>query len=101
MTRRIAPLVWLPAWVLGDAVYVTLTSVAGDGSMTYLITPVGRPGAVVVAFDPDGQVLVNGRYVDLGDDLMSLCSLVDENLVGCPDLERELGVAYYSAPFKG
>lgn len=78
----------LPAWVLTESVDVTVVYRPSDDTLViYLLERVDLPdgvdvdcyvpNALTLTFD-DGTVLMNGRSVDLGDDLMTICGLVDE-----------------------
>lgn len=95
----------LPDWVLNEPVDVTPVY-RRDGCVTeiYLITATKRSSmlsanpAVVLTFD-DGTVLVNGVYVDLGEDLMPVCSLLDDcGRRAAPDALLPLGVTMRSVP---
>ena len=73
-------------WALTDMVRVTLTDMDPDLiSATYLVERLGSisttsnfPGsrALVLQFR-ENLVLINGRYMDLGDDLPRWCGITD------------------------
>ena len=95
----------LPAWVLAEPVDVTCVSMTMDGYALYLVEKTSyawgghpedrEPVAVVLTFNED-QVLVNGVYVDLGEDLMPLVGMFDEINEKHGDL---VGVTTRSEPF--
>lgn len=93
-----------PEWVLTESVGVTLVGLDADRERgTFLITRVVRPadasdGAVVLTFD-EGRVLVNGRYLDLGDDMIAYCSLVDDAYPNGPAPDR-IGERIATAPYE-
>ena len=65
-------------WALKEVVDVTvITSDPANLNHSLLFTRVDGPGAFVLTFD-DTNVLINGVYVDLGEDLMYFCSLSDD-----------------------
>lgn len=83
-------------WAVTGQSYVTVV-----GTDAYLIERVtyratSRPPYATTAFVlsvKDGDVLINGQFVDLGDEAMAFLSLIDEaDAVGVP------GVAYLSDP---
>jgi hypothetical protein len=63
-------------WALTEAVDVTNLT-PGEG-YNVLVARVSAPGAVVVTVTGAGNVLLNGVYVDLGDDLPSWLGILDE-----------------------
>jgi hypothetical protein len=66
------------SWALTEEVDVTLLATNADTlNNSFLIERIEEPGAFVLAF-ADADVLVNGVYRDLGEDLMYFCSLSDE-----------------------
>lgn len=70
-------------WVLAEPVDVTLVKQTSDGSETIvLVTRTVQAGACTLAFMDNGDILVNGVYRDLGDDMMEYCSITDELLMG-------------------
>jgi len=94
----------LPTWVLTESVDVTLTQ--SDPSI-YLVeratwtNKVQVPAAITLTIN-ENLVLVNGVYVDLGDDLMSVCSLIDdvaESALAEGQESIPVGVTYRSEPY--
>jgi len=93
----------LPDWVLTEEVEVTLVHHDPDAVRDiFLVTCVpvrrGANNAITLTFE-EGRVLINGTYVDLGEDLMAVCSLVDEaGRWAAPDAMMPLSVTYRSNP---
>lgn len=70
-------------WVLTEPIDVTLVKQTSDGSETIvLVTRTVQAGACTLAFMDNGDILVNGVYRDLGDDMMEYCAITDELLMG-------------------
>jgi CO dehydrogenase/acetyl-CoA synthase delta subunit len=70
------------SWALTEVVDVTMiVSDPDDLNYSFLIERVRESGAFVLTF-AEANVLVNGVYRDLGDDLMYFCSLSDELTMG-------------------
>jgi hypothetical protein len=68
----------LPDWVLNEPVDVTQVYVYPDAEINiYLIARTTRPGAITLTFDED-RVLVNGIYLPLDEDLVPICSLIED-----------------------
>jgi len=95
-----------PDWVLtetveGTVVYVNMED--EDYRLDILFERTTERGAVVLSFNENGQVLVNGLFLDLGEDMMSYCSLADE-IVGIgavsADNAPKVGVKVTSHPFE-
>jgi hypothetical protein len=100
----------LPAWVLEEGVDVTLVYHNADTVQSiYLVEHVSSidceadvdhdRSAVTIEFNDTGRILLNGVDVDLGDDMMAVCCLVDDvhgqsNAQHQPDL----GDTYHSLP---
>jgi hypothetical protein len=64
-------------WALKSSVRVTM--IRSDPDMltgAYLVQNLSAPGALLLEFD-DCRVLLNGKFVDLGDDLPCWCGLAD------------------------
>jgi hypothetical protein len=95
---------YLPRWVLLEPVDVTLVHQDADTLRSiYLVTatryPEDEPAAIVLTFD-EGNILLNGVYVDLSDDMIAVCSLVDDaaSWTGA-SYTMALGVTYRSVPY--
>jgi pterin-4a-carbinolamine dehydratase len=102
----------LPAWVLEEPVDVTLVYHNADTVKSiYLCEHVssidceddgdhGR-SAITIEFNDTGRILLNGVDVDLGDDMMAVCSLIDD-VGGIANAQHfpDVGVTYQSVPFK-
>lgn len=69
-------------WALKEVVDVTLIVADAENlNNSFLVTRVSEPGAFVLTF-AEANVLINGVYTDLGEDLMYFCSLADELTMG-------------------
>jgi hypothetical protein len=69
-------------WALTEPVDVTLVKLGNDDTETIvLVTRTRQPGAITLSFCTDGDILVNGVYQDLGDDMMEYCAMTDELLM--------------------
>ena len=71
-------------WVLTEPVDITLVKLDNGSSDTsecetiVLVTRTRQPGAVTLSFCANGDILVNGVYHDLGEDMMEYCAMTDE-----------------------
>lgn len=97
----------LPPWVLNEPVDVTCVYRERDDEtlVIYLVArvevaPIFSEGVAVTLTFADGLVLVNGLAVDLGEDLMAICSLVDDaGHWAAPDGVMPVGKCVRSVPF--
>ena len=91
----------VPAWVLAEEVKMTPVAAPGDGNVIFLVvrTGVRSGGAITLHFD-EGRILVNGKYVDLGDDPMAYSSMVDDAFpLGVTG--ADVGHTVTTAPYNG
>jgi hypothetical protein len=70
----------IPEWILSEPVDVTLVhshEEDGEDECVYLIARTLHPGAVTLTFD-GAFIYLNGLFMDLGEDTMAYCGLVDQ-----------------------
>lgn len=106
------PIATLPSWVLTEPVDVTRIYSADSELLIsfYLVERVDVPaGNNVSAYVPQAVVLMfneaivemNGLPVDLGEDLMAVCSLVDDaGYNASPDGVAPIGLTVRTEPYQ-